>query len=162
MGRRKQPQPSQAVTPVEPVTPVQTINPEGHTGNAWVPIGSQSTQDPGQPTQAPGQTGSQISGTGRFGAAGRTAQQARNYEFWKKRRNFAGKSRGGSMGAPVTPGAAPQIGTAPGQPGGGGVTQLGPPTHGGLRPMKRQEPTQSVFKSGGWSLGGPSQGPLGG
>lgn len=147
MGRRKQAQPT--VAPVEStVTPVQTINPEGHTGNAWVPIGSQSTQAPGQPTQAPGQegSGSAISGTGRFGMAGRTAQQVRNYEFWKKRRNRAVKSRGGSMGAPVAPGATPeslregsrQIGEAtrrmgasnnpgvvpPGQPQGGEVKKL--------------------------------------
>jgi len=152
MGRRKQPKP-QTVSPVEStVTPVQTINPEGHTGNAWVPRGSvptpqveQPTQAPGQPTQveqptqAPGQPpgglfGRRTAGLGRgMGVPNTGGGYAQSRQNWLRQRQQGqrqglfsrsfGKSGRGRIAAPGQPMTNPVGSTVT-----PGVTKLPPPT----------------------------------
>lgn len=131
MGRAK-PGPQAAVTPVEStVTPVQTINPEGHTGNAWV----QKSTQPTQPTQAPGQESGGLLDRNNFNQRG----GENNQQFRRRLHRLQGMRRKagirpGEFGRPAGQGQPSSVSTlqsAPGQlnPIGGGFTQ------GGTAPM---------------------------
>lgn len=142
MGRGRQSIPAK-VAEAKPVVPIQTINPEGHTGNKWVPRGSAQLSGPitaatpeAQPTQAEEQATQALPpGQQPGGLQRRTMPGRMGSDLYKQRMKLRQgmPQRQGLLNQSLTRGKSAwgRI-AAPGQPMGSpvtpGVTKLPPPT----------------------------------